>query len=247
MNKNQIVVNTILFADKIAQGARQADFFEELHESGISKVEVRYEYFTNNNEFLETRRLAETYNLELWLSVPETLFEHQQLRTEKLQEVLLYARELGVWSIKWNLGDFGDWTEDDLQQFRKIAENLSCLLTIENDQTSVNGTMAANLRFLKQCREYNIPVFNTFDIGNWLWTGEDPIENARALKNFVRYIHIKDVIVTNKGPKALLLGEGDLPIKSILAELPNDVPIALEFGGGENPFQAIQSGINWLV
>lgn len=247
MNVQHIVVNTILFVEQLEQGASQLDFFEGLHNLGVRYVEVRQEYFRDEDELSRTAREASKYDIKLLLSVPKTLFRNGSLDVEMVQQTLRDASILQAKSIKWTRGDFQGWTEEGIQFLTKVGQEFPGLLTVENDQTTQDGTVHPLLKFLSQCRDKGVPLYTTFDVGNWLWVGEDPLVNADLLSSFVRYIHLKDGITKPEGPVAKPLGEGELPLSEVLKLLPKDTLVALEYPGGSQPLAVIQTGIGWLV
>ena len=48
-------------------------------------------------------------------------------------------------------------------------------------------------RFFENCTRKGIPVRMTFDIGNWSWSDENVFEAAKALADYVVYLHCKKV------------------------------------------------------
>ena len=69
----------------------------------------------------------------------------------------------------------------------------------------------------------------TFDMGNWHWVGECPLEAARALGRRVRYVHCKGAQRVPAKWVAVPLGDSIAPWRAVLRELPADVPHAIEY------------------
>lgn len=247
MNKQQIVVNTIAFMHQVQQGAKQFTFFESLAALGITHVEVRQEYFKAADEFAETAREAARFGIKLLYSVPQALFREGRLDTEMLTQTLAEAEALAAVVVKWTRGQFTGWREDDQNWMIRRAEAFPGLLTVENDQTEQDGTSRDYSAFLDACQQIGMPLFSAFDIGNWAWVGEDPLVNAQSLRSYVRYIHVKDVVMTPQGPEAVPLAAGELPLQEVFQQLPGDALVALEYPCGRQPFDVLKDGIEWLA
>lgn len=247
MKKQQMVINTIVFEEQVNRGARQLEFFESLSGFGVKHVEVRQEYFRSPAELADTMREAARLGIDLLYSVPKALFREGTLDADMVTQTLREAEELSAVAIKWTRGDFKGWTEPELDVMQRTVESFNGLLTVENDQTQRDGTLRDYLEFLRQCQDKGVPLYSTFDIGNWKWVGEDPLTSAIPLRPFVRYIHVKDVVVDRDEPEALPVGQGDLALKEVFALLPDDTLVALEYPCGVEPEDTIRAGLDWLA
>jgi sugar phosphate isomerase/epimerase len=69
----------------------------------------------------------------------------------------------------------------------------------------------------------------TFDMGNWHWTGECPLEAAQHLGGRVCYVHCKGVQREPRRWVAVPLSDSAAPWRAVLRKLPRDVPWAIEF------------------
>jgi sugar phosphate isomerase/epimerase len=69
----------------------------------------------------------------------------------------------------------------------------------------------------------------TFDMGNWHWAGECPLQAAKALAPLVRYVHCKGVQRQPQRWIAVPLAESAAPWRAVLGHLPADVPWAIEY------------------
>jgi sugar phosphate isomerase/epimerase len=102
-------------------------------------------------------------------------------------------------------------------------------LVIENDQTPAAGTLPALQDFFHAANGQGIFLGMTFDMGNWHWTGECPLQAARALAPQVRYVHCKGVQRQPQRWVAVPLAESSAPWRAVLRALPADVPWAIEY------------------
>jgi len=245
MKRQQMVINTIAFMEQIQEGQQQMEFFARLKAVGMETVEVRQEYFGGLEEMRQTAQEANRLGMKLFYSVPRPLFMDGCLDKEGTEQAFAEAETLGVQAIKWTCGEFTGWSDADLDWMKQRATSFDGILTVENDQTMEDGTVEGIAAFLAAAKAVELPILCTFDAGNWAWVGEESLLNARRLGEFVGYIHMKDVVVGD-GPKAVALGSGELPLTEILAVLPKDAPIALEYPCGARPFEVIEHGLLWL-
>ena len=102
-------------------------------------------------------------------------------------------------------------------------------LLIENDQTAAAGSLAALKSFFAAAAAHDLPLGMTFDMGNWHWVGECPLQAAQALAPRVRYVHCKGVQRQPLRWVAVPLAESAAPWRAVLRALPADVPWAIEY------------------
>jgi L-ribulose-5-phosphate 3-epimerase len=102
----------------------------------------------------------------------------------------------------------------------------------------------------------------TFDSGNFMFVGEDPLEALDALYHRVVHVHLKDyvILVDDKckekdltknavSLQSVPLGSGEVPTPDILSTLVNRNYrgyISLESGGTEVPEEGIRQGLQYL-
>jgi sugar phosphate isomerase/epimerase len=226
MNKENIVLNLLVFAEKVENGASQAEILQKSAELGFKKVEIRREYFRNiHQEKHVIKQLASDLGIELFYSVPDEVFVNGKLN-DSLQSYLDEAKEMGVKHIKWNIGDFHPSTSlDELEKLTHTDININ----IENDQTQTSGTIQAIRQFMEKVEEEQLPIGYVYDLGNWRFVGENENDAAKQLKEYVCYIHVNDVRYQADKPQAAKLDDGEIDWRTILAQLPQDVPVAIEY------------------
>ncbi|WP_236150822.1 sugar phosphate isomerase/epimerase family protein [Weissella soli] len=221
----QYILNTWIFVDRVLNGESQVAFLDDANELGADGVEVRYEYFTDRaTEATAIRVKAANLGLTINLSVPDEVFVQGQVN-QKLDEYFNFAKQLGVTKIKFNLGDFTQYT-GDLAHDLLIPAGLT--VNIENDQTVISGHSAPILEFLAAAQGAQVPVGYVYDLGNWAVMGEDATETARLLAPYVDYIHLKNM----QGAENAVttdLNVGKLDWHQVLDILSRDIDIAIEF------------------
>lgn len=227
MTDKRLVLNMLVFAEKVQNGAVQSDLIEESVALGFRKIEVRREYFKNlASETADIKKLVEKYELELFYSVPDEVFVDGKVNS-KLGDYLLEAIQMGITHIKWNIGDFAGFT-GDLTELKPLTEH-DIEVNIENDQTQTSGTISAIDTFMKAVEGENLNIGYVYDLGNWRFVGEDEKIAAEQLGKYVRYIHVKDVIYMEGKPQAVGLDHGEIDWREILSVLPGTVPVAIEY------------------
>lgn len=230
MKDNQLVLNLLVFAEKVEKGALQAELIQEAAHLGFANVEIRREYFKDlEKEMPVIKKIAEELKITLFYSVPEEVFIEGKLNSQ-LSVYLEEAKAMGVKHIKWNIGDFQELPVAEL----KALTEQEVAINIENDQTQTSGTIQAIAKFMEAVTKNQLNIGYVYDLGNWRFVGEDEVEAAEKLKDYVRYIHIKDVTYIDEKPAAMDLGTGVIDWQKVLTILPKDVPVAIEYPTTEN-------------
>jgi len=164
-------------------------------------------------------------------SSPEGLWTAQgQLDDAALARGIHAAQVLRSRRLKMSIGGFGPSSQPSLQPLRALLQAAPQVeLVIENDQTPTAGTLAAMQTFFAAQAQAGLDLGMTFDMGNWHWQGECPMQAAQALAPYVRYVHCKGVQRLPGKWVAVPLAESAAPWRAVLRALPADVPHAIEY------------------
>ncbi|MBV7543208.1 sugar phosphate isomerase/epimerase [Acidovorax sp. sic0104] len=195
-------------------------------QSGADGVEVRGELLRDSvAELPALAGRAAVY------SSPEGLWTHDGLLDEAaLRRGIHASQELHAPRLKMSIGGFGGPSHASLQQLKALlAAAPQVELVIENDQTTTAGTLAAMQAFFAVQAQAGLDLGMTFDMGNWHWLGECPLQAAQALAAHVRYVHCKGVQRLPGKWVAVPLAESLAPWRAVLRALPGDVPHAIEY------------------
>lgn len=245
MDKDLIVINTLVFKNYFDKGFTQDKFFEFVLHLGIKNIEVRREYIKDFNTELDVyRKLAEEMKLNIFYSVPDTMFKAGKIDEENLNKYFEEAKAMNCKNIKFSIGNYISF-DSNLKQVLARFLNYGINVNVENDQTYENGTLKNILKFLMDCKAQDINIGYVYDVGNWSWVDEDELDNASILKDFTRYVHLKDVKRIFSGNLTLPLDEGNINWRKALNILPKDINIGLEYSceGGS----VIKEGIKKLL
>lgn len=239
-------INTLTFIEKYEKTVDQLSIIKELVDKGYKNIEIRREFLTNFDEELkEIADIANENGVTLYYSIPDTLYKDFKLDKISLSKYAKEVETLGAKTIKLSVGAYSGYNQGD-DIFLKEILNSKIKLYVENDQTFENGRLDKIKRFLSDCKTYNNDVKATFDIGNWLWAGESPEKCAIELKEYVDYVHFKDVKIENGKYEAAKLGEGIVDWK-YFKELFKDISIGLEYPCGKNPIDVIEKEVDKLI
>lgn len=245
MDKKHIVVNTLIFDDVIKSGMNQIELLDKIHELGISKVEIRREYLRDRNELSELRTKAEELGMELYYSVPDILFEGELLEKETLVQYFKEYTALGAKQLKIVAGYVDELTEEDGETLKALLEEHGIHhLTLENDQSSYSSPQKLK-QLVEKLKQKDIETGITFDTGNFLIIGEDPVKSAEVLKDVVTFVHMKNV---DRDTHAMtLLDEGSVPMFDVLSVFSDNVDRAIEYPCGNEPFRTLEKEIEKLL
>ncbi|MDM5334233.1 sugar phosphate isomerase/epimerase [Ureibacillus composti] len=239
MNSIFLVANSF-GVDHVKENGHQA-YLPAIRSSGAKGLEVRRELLKfEQAELSNLREALKSHSLACIYSTPIELWNEQfEFNEFEFFTALMEAKLLGAQLVKFSLGHY-DENQCDLESIKLAFEDeqfpTQLKITIENTQKQPAGDLEKILTFLMKCDEANIPIKFTFDIGNWVWNKIDPDEAASKLKDYVEYVHIKDVDCTTTPPTVQPLrppSENELDLKRILKHFRSDLPVGFEFPIGE--------------
>lgn len=193
--------------------------------AGADSVEVRGELLRDPvAELPALAGLASVY------SSPEGLWaEGGELNAAALGRGMAAANTLGAQRLKMSIGDFSAASHGSLWGLKKALAETPIELLIENDQTVAAGSLSALRTFFDVADSAGLPLGMTFDMGNWHYVGECPLEAAKALGHRVRYVHCKGVQRLPAKWVAVPLADSVAPWRAVLRALPAEAPRAIEY------------------
>ncbi|RPA63616.1 sugar phosphate isomerase/epimerase [Aerococcus agrisoli] len=221
------VLNTIAYGDLVKNdNFGQLDMLQSIHETGFQTVELRSEYFDGSEEELrDLKTTSRDLGLKVFLSIPAPLFEAGKLNA-KLDEFLALAQAVGAVQLKINLGRYDPATvADDMVVVNDKIATTGVVIVLENDNTPEMGSSDYFKGFLETYG--NDQVGMCFDVGNFLFFQEDPVEAVKNVLPYIHYMHLKQV---EEATQASLAGlsVGDVDITSILKLVDPAIPVAVE-------------------
>lgn len=224
----QVLISLSSFGAAEVRRHGQLWFTRLAQQAGADGVEVRGELLVDAaTELAAIARVLTQWGGQAVYSSPEPLWAGGSLDLAAVQRAAGAARLLGARRLKMSIGDFRGAPEGD---FRRLAQALAGVeLLIENDQTAAAGTVDALRAFFNAADEAGTPLANTFDMGNWHWTGEEPLHAAGAFAQRVRYVHCKGVQRQARRWVAVSIADSAAPWRAVLRALPRGLPWAIEY------------------
>jgi len=102
-----------------------------------------------------------------------------------------------------------------LEKLVPVAEEKGVTLCVET-----NGIYANSKRLEKLVSRFDGKVGVIWDIHHpYRFFGESPSDTYAKLKDYIKHIHIKDSVMNNGVVKYKMLGEGDIPVREVIAIL----------------------------
>ncbi len=201
------------------------------HEAGADGIEVRSELLVDAARELPALAevIRDTGMQVVYSSAAGLWTADGALDMTALQQALQAAKTLGAPRLKMAIGGFGAASHASLMALRDSLQAAKIELVIENDQTPTAGTLPALQDFFDAANDQGFFLGMTFDMGNWHWTGECPLQAAAALAPQVRYVHCKGVQRLPHRWVAVPLAESSAPWRAVLRALPADMPWAIEY------------------
>lgn len=229
-----VIVASAFGMEAIRRDGHRA-FVAEAARAGAAGFEVRRELFASEHE-ASARALGELgaalAAAGLWAvySTPDTLYtDTGALNRDALAAALAEADALGARYVKFQLGGYA--SEPCFDEIAALSAPARARILVENGQLTQGGALAQFTGLFAALRASREPglLGMTFDIGNWAWRGEAPLDAARALAGHVEYIHCK--AVAGEGARRFVTAPAphDPLCMPVLAALPRDVPRGIEF------------------
>jgi len=198
---------------------------ELANKAGADGSEVRGEMLRHTaDELTALRGRAAVYSSPDGLFAPDA-----SLDTDALNRGLRTAHLLLAPQLKMSIGGFAHGSHASLSGLKQQLAAQSVELLIENDQTVGAGTVTALQGFFSAQHDAGLDLGMTFDMGNWHWLGECPLQAAQLFASRVRYIHCKGVQRQATKWLAVPMTDSAAPWRAVLRALPGDVPRAIEF------------------
>jgi sugar phosphate isomerase/epimerase len=238
---NTILISLSSFGAAEVRRHGQLWFARLAHAAGADGVEVRGELLTDPRaELPAIAAEARKRSLALVYSSPEGLWSASgELDAAALDRALQAAGMLGAPRLKMAIGAYRRVSAPTLDLLKQTLSGRNVALLIENDQTASAGSLAAMSAFFADAARHGYMPGMTFDMGNWHWTGECPLQAAQALAARVSYVHCKGVQRQPQRWVAVPLSESAAPWRAVLRALPANVPWAIEYPLAGDDLEAV--------
>ena len=243
MEKNDLIINTIVFKEQLDVGKSQLELLDLVSNLGLSKVEIRREFLKDPKvELSQIKRRADELGMTLFYSVNEDFVVGDAINP-MMSQLREEAKIIAAPFVKMNTGDADSIDVSTLKEFKsELSSGLGVM--VENNQTPHNATLANCRLMMEKIKEADLPISFVFDTGNWAWLGEDPFVAERELKQYTRYLHLKNYDLMNGQASIRTLGEGRLDMLSFIKGFSDVKYIALEY---PCPLEILKSDIRRII
>lgn len=231
----EVVIVASAFGAYAVRQRGHAAWLDTVALAGAAGFEVRRELFSREAdasfEALHSLGAAMT-SRGLWsvYSTPEGLYEDDgTLNATALANAYGEADALGARWVKLQLGGFRG--QANAETIARVGAGRRARLVVENGQRDQDGMIVHFVAlFAALEREGAAGALGmTFDIGNWAWAGQVPLDAARALAPYVEYVHCKSS--EGQGARRFPIAPApDDPLVGALFDiLPPTAPRGIEF------------------
>jgi len=228
----KISAMSIAFRSMYREEMQVSDFVRYCARTGLDGVEIARADEEGVEEEVgealkETGLVLASYNFGVGL-----LSSDEGNRThawEEFRKGLKRAKTIGARSVMLFPGPLGQGDPDEerrrsIEACRKCSEYAGkegILLTVENVGSPKGLPVQGRIEHMLEIVEgVNSPNFRlTFDTGNFVMAGEDPVEAIGKLAPFVVHVHIKDVLRDGERYKEVAVCEGIVDFKAIFRKL----------------------------
>lgn len=249
-----VVIVASAFGAQAVRRAGHAAWIDTVASAGAAGFEVRRELFAHeaDSSFEALHSLGAAVAARgLWAvySTPAELYRDDgALNATALAQAYAEADALGARWVKLQLGGFAR----DAQAAAIVRAGAGRLarLVVENGQHERGGAIAQFVElFAALRREGEAGALGmTFDIGNWAWAGQAPLDAARVLADHVEYVHCKSSEGEGGRRFPVAPAHDDASFLAVLGRLPSAAPRAIEFPLDERaPLDDAQRAVTWLA
>lgn len=212
--REKLVLNTIVFKEKLEQGVLQEQLLKEVKALGVNHMEVRREFLKDIDiELSAILTTAKEMGISLLYSINEDFVVNGK-PNPNLKTFIAEACRLEAKVLKLNTGDAEHVSVEELKALAPLFE-APLQISVENNQTPNHATIANIRTFLDKAADAGLPIRFVFDTGNWYWVGENAPDAFKAFQAETHYLHMKNYERTANGLATTGLFGGALDIVSL--------------------------------
>lgn len=225
-----LVSLTAYGADEVRRHG-QIGFARLAHAAGADGIEIRSELLCGDAAELDALAdlVAESAMACVYSSARGMWDAEGRFDDVAVRDGLACARRLGAAVLKMSIGGRRSGDAAGMTALRSMLADSPVTLLVENDQTASAGSVPALESFFRAADAAGASLGMTFDVGNWHWVGESPLQAAQVFASRVRYIHCKGVLRRPDRWVAVPLQTSAAPWRSVLRALPVTAFRAIEY------------------
>jgi L-ribulose-5-phosphate 3-epimerase len=255
----RLIISAVTWDQYLRSGMCQLELVPLADKYGCTGIEFRPYWRSAIEELYEIQDFLAEYKLECTYAANDSLLAASEEATRQsllaLEKSLVKAERLGAKVLRCivAVGPFdrslinAAWWRQAIGQLIAAAAAKSIVLAVENAPNPTTGD-AALLRDI--VAPFSSPWFKiTFDTGNWLPAGWDPLRALDLLAGHIGYVHLKDMVARPDGFVPASPGSGDMDLATIVGKLEQtgyQGLYALEFPGGRSPASKVKASLKYL-
>lgn len=235
LGDRKVVMTMKALESMIVEGRLQHELFDTVKDHGLTAVEIRRELFQDvDEEIQKINQVNKGYNFDIYYSIPAYIFKDGTVDAEAVENYFKEAASLHALYLKLSIGDFNPSESTFPSMLDGLSNKYGIRLTIENDQTRFSGTIEAAKTYFERCGELGYAAKATFDVGNWIFVGQDPVEASVEIGRYVDYVHLKDISPSGRGLLTVEPDDGVVKWRVVMGNMPKGVPVGLEYPLGSD-------------
>jgi sugar phosphate isomerase/epimerase len=231
----QVVIVASAFGAQAVRERGHAQWLGVAALAGAAGFEVRRELFAHEADasFEALRSLgAAVAERGMWsvYSTPAGLYrEDGTVDAVALATAYGEADALGARWVKLQLGGFCG--RADATTIARVGAGRRARLLVENGQREQDGMIAHFVALFSALEREGAAgaLGMTFDIGNWAWPDQAPLEAAHVLAPYVEYVHCKSSQGQGARRFPVAPASNDPLVRAVFDILPRTAPRAIEF------------------
>ncbi len=255
----RLLISAVTWDQYLRSGMCQLELVPVADKYGCAGIEFRPYWRSSIEELYEIKDFLAEYKLECTYAANDCLLAATDEGTRQalltVEKSLAKAERLGakVFRLLLAVGPVeramfaADWWRRAIGQLVDAAAAKGIVLAVENAPNPTTGD-AELLRDL--VAPFASPWFKiTFDTGNWLPAGWDPLKAIEILAGHIGYVHLKDMVNRPDGFVPAYPGGGDIDLAAVVDKLEQTGYTglyALEFPGGRSPAFKVKASLRHL-
>jgi len=254
----KLFLSTVIWESALRKNMTQIEILEIAHELGFAGIEFRPFWKDTVAEVPIIAGKLIQHGLEATYACNDSLLSNTVEGTlsaiEGISKSLLIANKLNAKILRTNLAasdfdkDFisAQWWKDAIAVIIKQASSLNIIIAVENGPDISRGDPKLLHQILSECDSSWLRL--TYDTGNWLYTSHNPNQAFELLKDYIGYVHIKDILYENGNLKHTYPGSGIIDLIDLINQLQTVYKgiYTLEFPGADNPLDRIKQSLSFL-
>lgn len=255
----RLIISAVTWDQYLRSGMCQLELVPVADKYGCAGIEFRPYWRSPIEELYEIKDFLAEYNLDCTYAANDCLLAMSDESTRQsllgVESSLAKAERLGAKVLRVGVAVSAldrkiidaAWWHAAVERLITAAAALNIVIAVENAPNPVCGDAVLLRDIVAPFASPWLKV--TFDTGNWLPAGWDPLRAIDVLGGHIGYVHLKDMISRPDGYAPAYPGGGNLDLHDVIGALQQSGYqgfYALEFPGGRSPAAAVKASLKYL-